>query len=293
MPPKDAEKSTATSEAPVKERTRNSAGSTSGLRLAAVEHEQPEQHQRADEDADRRGRAPPPVVPLDQRRRSSAPTPGGHQHRAERRRAVDRVAGNGGQPAPADDQRRDADGDVDQEHPAPARRHQQAPDHRAERRGHAADRSPRPDRATTALGREGGQHQAERGRGEQCRPCRLDQAERRPASARWWRAAQAAEATVKTATPSRKPWSAAVPVGQPAEEHEQRRVDDGVPVEHPGQLAEVVAARSPRAMSGSATLTMNRSRLASTTPAQTMRSTWFGEASRRGVSADGRVCWLS
>jgi hypothetical protein len=48
-------------------------------------------------------------------------------------------------------------------------------------------------------------------------------------------APQAAEPTVKMATPSRKP---VVLVSQPARENEQGRVDDRVAVQHPGQRAE-------------------------------------------------------
>ena len=58
-------------------------------------------------------------------------------------------------------------------------------------------------------------------------------------------AAQAADAAVKTATPEEEAAVAAVTVGQATEEDEQRGVDDGVPVEHPGQLAEVRGPEVP------------------------------------------------
>ena len=52
-------------------------------------------------------------------------------------------------------------------------------------------------------------------------------------------AAQAAEAAVKIGDAEQKAPVEAVTVGHPPEEDQQRGVDDGVAVEHPGQLAQV------------------------------------------------------
>ena len=58
-------------------------------------------------------------------------------------------------------------------------------------------------------------------------------------------AAQAADAAVKIGHAEEKGAVAAVTVGEAPEEHQQRRVDDGVPVEHPRQLAQVRGVEVP------------------------------------------------
>ena len=58
-------------------------------------------------------------------------------------------------------------------------------------------------------------------------------------------AAQAADAAVKIGHAEEKGAVAAVTVGEASEEDQQRGVDDGVPVEHPGQLAQVRGLEVP------------------------------------------------
>ena len=229
------------SEAPEKLRTRNSAGWTSGLaRPGAVHGEQAEQYHGAGQGGNRPGRAPAPGAPLHQPERQR-PDSGRHQDRAQGVRPGHRVPGHVGQLQPAHHQGRHADGHVDQEHPAPAGGDEQAPDHRAEGRGQAADRRPGPYCAAPPLGRVRGEHQAQGGRCEQGRACRLDQPERHQhrhaggGRAGRGRRGEDRHAQQEAVVPP-------VPVGQPAEEHQQRRVHDRVAVQHPGQLAQAGVA---------------------------------------------------
>ncbi len=143
-----------------------------------------------------------------------------------------------GQPAPADDQGGDPDGDVDQEHPPPTGGDQQAADDRADAGGHPAGRGPRADRAGAARRFVGGEHQPERGRGQQRSPGCLHQPEAdQHLDARRCRAGGGRGGEDGDA--EQEPVVTAVAVREPPEEHQQRRVDDGVPVEHPGQSAQV------------------------------------------------------
>ena len=192
----------------------------------------------------REGRRPAPVAALDQAE-AERPDAGGDQDGAQRVRPWHRMAGRVRQPEPADHQRGQPDRHVDQEHPAPADRDQQAADDRPERGGHATGGGPGADRTAAPVRRVAGQHQAERSGREQGRAGRLDQPNA-ISMATLVAAPQAAEAAVNTATPSRKPLLAPVPVGQPAHQHEQRGVDDRVAVEHPGQVAQAAAAQVPR-----------------------------------------------
>jgi hypothetical protein len=50
--------------------------------------------------------------------------------------------------------------------------------------------------------------------------------------------AQAAEATVNSATPSQEAQIAAVALGEPTEEHQQRSIGDRIAIEDPGQILE-------------------------------------------------------
>ncbi len=74
--------------------------------------------------------------------------------------------------------------------------------------------------------------------------------------------------------------------GQPPEEHQQGGIGDRVAVQDPGQVFERGGLEVPCDV-GRPTLTMNRSRLASTIPTQTIASTWFGEARGRPALARG------
>ena len=199
----------------------------------------------------------------------------GSQDDPESVRALGGVARNVREPAPPDEQGDDADGNVDQEHQSPIGGDEQPADHRPEPGGEAADSSPRPYCAMPTLGFVRGQQQPERGRVSRAAPAAWPS--RNPTSMPTLvEAAHAAEAAVKMATPSKKARSR-VPVSQPAEKNEQRLVHDGVAVQDPRQLAEI-ASPDIRAIWGRATFTMKRSRLARTTPAQTIMSTWRGLA---------------
>ena len=90
----------------------------------------------------------------------------------------------------------------------------------------------------------GSEHQSERGRREQRRPCCLHEpeADEHPDARRGGagRGGGGEDGNAEEEGPV-----AAVAVGQPPEEHQQGRVDDGVAVEHPGQLAQVRGLEVP------------------------------------------------
>ena len=220
----------AISDAPVKCRDRNSAGSTSGLRLvrqwatkaptrtaapaSAATVRTDAQHHPGALTSPKLSRATPPVA-------STTPD------RAGRAAACPGTAGS--RSPPPDDQGGHADGHVDQEHPPPAGAHQQA----------AHDR---PDGGRRA-GRGGG---CEHGHAHQERP-------------------------VPPET-----------VGEPAEEHQKRGVDDGVTVEDPRQVAQ---ARSSQisGYAGQGQVDDEQIEAGQGTPEQTITSTSRGVAAYRGV----------
>ena len=72
----------------------------------------------------------------------------------------------------------DADRNVDEEHPAPRRLHEQAADDRTERGGERADRGPGSHRAHAPLGCGRGEQQTEAGRRQRGRTDGLQAAER-------------------------------------------------------------------------------------------------------------------
>ena len=100
----------------------------------------------------------------------------GEQARAEEVGPLGVRVANLAQDAPAGDQARQADGDVDDEHPAPAHLHQQAAERRSRGGGDPADGRPDADRDVALLGRELRQQQPERGRHQQRRAEPLDRA---------------------------------------------------------------------------------------------------------------------
>src|ERR1700744_1700299 len=112
------------------------------------------------------GGRPTPVVALDDGKGQRRDT-GGHQSSGRRAWAGNSVARNGGQFPGSDDHRQDADGDVDQEDPAPAGDDQDSANHRAQRRGKTSDRGPGADGGTAAVRGEGREDQADRGGGHQ------------------------------------------------------------------------------------------------------------------------------
>ena len=141
------------------------------------------------------------------------------------------------QPPPPDPQRGQADRDVHEEDPPPVGGDEQAADHGTERRGQAADRGPRADGRVAALVGRGGEDEAQGRGGEQGGARPLDDAERderldarrQPARGRGEGEDQHAD---------EEPELAAASLGQPPEQHEQRREGDRVAIEHPRQARE-------------------------------------------------------
>lgn len=143
---------------------------------AAVQHKQSQQDDSGGENHLDRSGIPPPVGPLDQAE-GEQPDPGGGKDDTDRVGPLNVVSWDGRKAAPANYQGDETYRHVDQENPSPAGRHQQAADHRADRRGQAAHRGPSAYRTLTALRLIRGEHQAEGCWGEQGCPARLDQAE--------------------------------------------------------------------------------------------------------------------
>ena len=106
---------------------------------------------------------PAPVAPLD-----DGGDEAGHRDREERGAeqigALGRRVAHLAELADPEDEGEHAEGEVDQEDPAPAGLDQQAADRRAERGGGAADGRPQPDGRALALGTEGGEQEPQRGR---------------------------------------------------------------------------------------------------------------------------------
>ena len=177
--------------------------------------------------------APAPGVRLDEAERERGDRQR-EDHRAEQVGALlGRVLALLEQPRRGD-AGRDADGQVDQEHQAPADLDEQAADRRTGRRGDAADRRPDPDREAALVRRELGQQQRERGRHQQRRARGLEhaggdqQVERRRGAARCRRREEDGQADEEAAL-------AADAVGVAAGRHEQRGEHDRVAVQDPRQ----------------------------------------------------------
>ena len=206
-----------------------------------VVHREPGQRHRAQrEHADRCGAAPSPRAALHQPQRERA-DPAGDQHRSERVGRRHLVARHRRQPPPADEQREQADRHVDKEHPAPARGHQDAADDRPQRRRDPADRRPGADRAMAAFRRGGREDQAQRGRRQQSGAGGLHHAEcheHRQAG----RGAARRRCRHEHRHAEQEAPIAAVAVGEPAEQHQQRGVHDRVRVEDPRHVSEPVGA---------------------------------------------------
>ena len=164
--PKDAEKLSAISEAPLNRREANNDGWISGLELrrqcatnSAINAPAPTRVSTTDAE-------PHPQSPPLTRPRVSAATPPVTSTTPSGSGRSMVWPGTRGRRR-TDDQRSDADRNVDQKHPAPTRRDEQPTDHRADRRCRAADRRPRANSAVPPIRCRGGQHEAERGRCQQ------------------------------------------------------------------------------------------------------------------------------
>ena len=274
--------SSATTEAPVTGRSRNSSRSISGLRLrrGVQRRTGPAATMPTSERARCPGVAPAPAPPLHEAEHERA-HPAGDQHRPEGVGRGHGMPGNRGQPAPADDEREHADGDVDEEHPAPAGRHQQPADDRA--RPPPRSRPPRSRCGRRRGGARAGTWQGSaRARSASAAPPRPPGRHgRRPASAGSWPARtpprpsrrSPPRAGTRARGGSARPAARTAP-GRPR----TRSCSRSGP--RRGRRGPPRGGGSRGRSAGSATLTMNRSRLASTTPAQTISSTSAGGASR-------------
>ena len=112
----------------------------------------------------------------------------------------------------------------------------------------APENPPTAVQARTALGRAfgpvGGQHQAQGGGSKQSRPCRLDQPEG-DEHARAGRSGTPSRGCGEDGHADKEAPVAAVAVGQTPEKDEERRVGDGVAVQHPRQLSQVRRPQVP------------------------------------------------
>ncbi len=175
-----------------------------------------------------------------------------HRHREEARSEQVRLAGRGVahlvQQADAEDERHDAEGQVDQEHPAPARLDQQPADRGTECGGRAADGRPQADGRPLPLRPESREEQPERGGEHERAATRLqdpggdEEAQRRGDGTQ-------CGGRREDGQPEQECLLAPGPIGPAAGGHERGGEDDGVGAEHPRQRAEgltVVGGRDAR-----------------------------------------------
>ena len=193
---------------------------------------------RRHEAADHRGARPPPVAALD-----DAEVQDGQQGDHERR--TDEV-GHPAPPrrpalhelAPGEDERGDAEGEVDEEGPAPAAElDEHAADGRTESGRDGRRGTPEADRVRPPVRREGGDDERQRGRHEHRGTERLHDARRDEQLHRGRGTAQDGGDRE-----DRDPGDERAPppheVGEPAEDDEEGREHDVVGVEHPRQPAD-------------------------------------------------------
>ena len=177
-----------------------------------------------------------------------------------------------------------AEGQVDQEHPAPADLHQQAADGGPEGGCRAPDGRPQTDGGALALGAEGGQEQSEGGRAASSAPpvaWSTRAPTRKPSDGR--QRAQGGRGG-EDGQADEEGLLAPGPVGPAPGGDEGGREDDRVGAEHPRQRAEALAVEGGE-MLGKAMLTMNRSREDRNTPVSTIRAVRPGAG--RARDADG------
>src|ERR1700742_4520658 len=162
MAPNAIENSSITTVAPVKARARNRAGSTSGLADRAQCSANRASRTTAAASTSKVRADPQPQSPPSARPRVSAPTPA-------LTRAAPSASGRGtGWPGTSGSRSQPTTSAARSARPPPPRRGGA---------GHPSGGGPGPDRAAAPLGRVAGQHQAQRGRGQQGRARRLDQPE--------------------------------------------------------------------------------------------------------------------
>ena len=192
-----------------------------------------EQHQRAGDQARRRGR----------RRRGARPMPRSLLEQAAARRIAVAIA----------------DRDVDEEDPVPVDRlGQDAAGQQADRAAGGGDEAVDADRLRL-LARLG-EHRDDHARGRRPRSSRRrrpGRSARRPASPGSGRRRRASEATVKTPRPARKIPRREIEVAEPAGEQQQAAEGDQVGVDDPGE-ARTARSRGRSWIDGSATFTTVR-----------------------------------
>ena len=180
MAPKAIENSAATTDAPEKSADSEQRRVDEGVGMAhAVRAANSAERRHRTDQAPMSVAAEPQPQPLPLTRPSvSAPVP-------SVTRAVPNASGRGTgcpsharQTPPAQDQRSQPDRHVDQKHPAPARRDQQASGHRSERSREATHGGPSPDRARPALGGGSSEDEAQGSGGEERGPGGLHEPER-------------------------------------------------------------------------------------------------------------------
>ena len=142
--------------------------------------------------------------------------------------------------AHAEHERDDAEGQVHEEHPAPARLHQQSADRWTEGGGCPADRRPQADGGSLARRAEGGQEQPERGGQHEGTTGGLEdtgadqELERRGDGAQGRRGGEDGQADQEGPL-------AAGPVGPASGRHQDGGEDDGVGAQHPRERAQALA----------------------------------------------------
>ena len=155
-----------------------------------------------------------------------------HQQRRKSVRSRRLVARHVGQHAPADQNGREADGNVDEEDPAPAHRHEQAADEWTERGCEAAGRRPHPYGPAAPLRRKRREKHADRCRSHQRGTGRLNDTEHIKREHARGQGAGGRRGREQTDAQQERQ-VAPVALGQSPEEDEQRRIGDGIAVEHP------------------------------------------------------------
>ena len=183
-------------------------------------------------------RGPAPVVALHDAEGQRADAEG-DQRRAPGHRAADAWPGTPAASTSRSASASSADRHVDQKDPAPARGHQHAADQRARaprRSRRSRSRSAPRRRAVRAGTRRAAGRAMSASSARRRRPGRRGT---RPASRRCSRRRRRRKPAVNSATPSRKLDIAAVALGEPAEEHQQRRIGDRIAVQDPGQVFQI------------------------------------------------------
>ena len=199
---------------------------------------------RPDEHTDGLCRAPAPDIALDETEGQKGDADG-DEGGAERVGVGDALATDMRQLHPAEDEHCDSEGDVDDEHPAPADRDEQPTHDRSEGRHQAADRRPDADVALARLVGARRQDHAERGGRHQRSAGRLDDAEDDQHD-RVVRGSAERRGHGEHGDSEQEAVLAREAVGQAPEHDEQGRVHDRVGVQNPREIAQAGRAEVVR-----------------------------------------------